>query len=356
MPGSMLQASSARPWFRWTLGEGADGARLEVCLDPDCARREFEVDVSGERYRPTATLSAGVHFWRAFARHGASTDATPSPVWEFEVLDAARPLTRSEAIIDLNGDGVRDAVTAGELAFRQYSFRVRYGVSPDGTRRADDLLRGPMSERPNPLEIFTVSSGGMGDLDGDGLAEVLIVMPFRVRQSEVKSYGALRLMALYGNRVGAPRLGGPLDSSTGLNPGPGFEGGVALGNAPGLSGYLASVGNPPFCNAELSFVSPMSGLPSSILCDGGTLTAGDYDADGRVELIGGWPPFAPGTGRLVPLCAAVPWLGPSALARNSSTRDIDLDGYDDLVLWPDATRSYTVYGGPRGLDGTRCSP
>ena len=34
-----------------------------------------------------------------------------------------------------------------------------------------------------------------------------------------------------------------------------------------------------------AFASPMSGLSPDLSCDGGTLTAGDYDADGRVELI-----------------------------------------------------------------------
>ncbi len=313
------------------------------------------MNVTTGRGNTASSLSAGIHFWRAFARRGESTEPTPSPVWEFEVLDATRPLAPTRPIIDLNGDGVRDTVTVGAFPFREYGVGVRYGVSPDGARRADDSLRGPMSALENPLEIFAGDAAGMGDLDGDGLADALLWMFHRVRQSEFQSYQVLRLMALYGNRVGAPRLGGPLNFSTGSNPGPYLASGLALGNALGLSGYLAAVGNSPICRSMVEFASSMSELPSYLTCDGGTLTAGDYDADGRVEAVEMWPPYTVGTTKRVPLCARVPWLGDSGVRPQSLTRDLDLDGYDDLVLWRDETSSYTVYGGPRGLDGSRCS-
>lgn len=355
MPGSMLQVSSTRPWFRWTLAEGFDGAHLEVCLDAECTRRELELDVTGERYRASDALPAGLHFWRVFARRGTSTDATPSPVWAFEVLDATRALALPEPIIDLNGDGARDTVTGGVLAFREWGISVRYGASTDGTHRADDELRGPMSAQENPLEVDRVTAVGMGDLDGDGLSDVLLSMPYRERQSEIQSSPVLRLTPLYGRRVGAPRLGRPLTYRADAYPGPYMASQIALGNAVELSGFIAGVGNYPICRATTELMSTKSAAPTHLTCDGGTLTAGDYNADGRVEMIEMWPPGFTREARAVPLCAQVPWLSEPRGRRETITRDVDLDGYDDLVLRNDETASYTVFGGPQGLDGTRCS-
>lgn len=354
MPGSMLVATSARPWFRWRLGPGYDGARLQVCADATCARRELDVDVAGERYRPDVALGEGVHFWRVFARRGATVEATPSASWAFGVPAAGSVgFADHRPLLDLDGDGVVDEVSEATPS----RFQVRFGVRSGGEARPTVVAFGSI-----PLvELRNKSVVPAGDLNGDGLGDALIAVNYNQRISPIESNGGVMFLTLLGSRVGAPRLirGGSVMGQG--QPGPGLVSARALGNAPGFSGLLMLVGRYGVtCSASLfQYPAPGENL-GDWPCGYGPETSGDYNADGRVEVVTNWgPAFGSRPGEKAPMlrvCDGVPPLSPGDSRRSVVTADVDADGYDDLVVRPGGTGPrYVLHGGEGMLDGARCS-
>lgn len=349
MPASALRVTSARPWFRWRLGAGVDGVRLQVCADRECARTELDVAVTGEQFRPAAPLALGTHFWRTFAQRGGSRDTEAGPVWWFRVSAEGD----YDEVIDLNGDGVGDTVSWQDVPGRDYGFRVQYGAAAGGVRRADDLLTTASST--TPLESFPGGASPAGDIDGDGVGDMAVILPYNQRISEVESNGAIRMMVFLGSRSGEPMPFSSVDLVNRHHPGPTVYALTPCGNAPGFAGCLLSAGNPALCEG---YRFTHTGFQSGPICGLVSMTAGDYNADGQVDIVtdglvtaGHDLPTDPIGG-----CVAGWSFDPSDSARYVRTQDVDVDGYDDLVV---TTRSVTAprvtYGGPRGLDGSRCS-
>ncbi len=352
MPGSMLATTSARPWFRWALGSGVDGARMQVCADPGCARVQLEVDVTGAQHRPAVALAEGVHFWRLFARRGAVVDATPTPVWAFVVPPAdALGARETPPMLDLNGDGLDDEVIVEHIPRRVYSLRIRYG----GAARREHQVLSETSDIEHGDTVLVRA----GDIDGDGLADAVLAVHYNVRYSSMQSDGAVQLYDVLGRRDADPVVLLRADTRGTGHPGPRLEMSLALGNAPGFAGLLTLVGARPHCAARFHTGSPLPQTPLTPSCAGSLLTAGDYNADGRVEIVADAQPTLWSMGGQVQVlrdCEGSRVLAGSDYFQRGLTADVDADGYDDLVVLPSrGGPRHVIHGGPAALDGARCT-
>jgi hypothetical protein len=353
-PISALRTLVRRPWFRWELPVGANGARLELCATRGCERVEHTWDVAGASFRPPVPLTLGVHFWRVTPRRDGALDAIPSIPWEIWIGPAPEGALSSAAMADVNGDGEEDPVEellprrplpdpglvgrAGYIA--SYSPPIALGdLNGDGFGDAGFLqtlidLRHMERPRPTELLVFRGGSAGatraaiqiaigdvctpgelavfpVGDRDGDGYGDAV----WRGPQRCTSFYG---LLPIYG---GATRLGaGAFAESTSL---------------------LGWIGH------------------------------GDFDADGLEDLVATCGTSA--------LCAPFVRVRPGARDRSLHTREITVmcptpdlarlewftnatvdhndDGYDDLRSpSPPFESGRIIPGSALGLDGTRCAP
>lgn len=165
MSGSIM--TRTLPLVRWETPVGAPMVRLEFCADRACARVLSTVTTRGTSERPETNLPAGAVFWRVTSLESAPMS---TPVWEMVIPTRASP---REAIVgcvlDVNGDGLTDAVASGNTSFAGAAiFEVR----------GDPMLAmrfGPSdSVRPPDVRGFAfvaLSLAAAGDLNGDGYGD-----------------------------------------------------------------------------------------------------------------------------------------------------------------------------------------
>lgn len=165
-PMSPMRATSQRPTLFWSLPPGVDGARIELCRDRCCTQRITTLDATGSSARPPQALPAGVVFWRARGRVGTRVGRDTSFTWEFGVKHRDAPTdTAWGTIKDFNGDGFDDLIDAISSQTRFGQLRVYWGA-------ADGLL----GSRYHAASIdYDSDEGGVGDFNGDGLADAVVV-------------------------------------------------------------------------------------------------------------------------------------------------------------------------------------
>lgn len=167
-PLSVSRVTSQRPTFQWALPEGTTGARVEVCADRCCIRVLQTIDAEGSTVRPTVALPPGVVFWRMFGRRGGDVGSRPSYTWEFGVRRRDAPGDTSWGTIrDFDGDGYDDVVMlraeAPQRNLRSQLLLVRGG---------NEGLQAPT---PTGIDFeHQLDLPGLGDFNGDGLADTLV--------------------------------------------------------------------------------------------------------------------------------------------------------------------------------------
>ena len=85
LPASLGRVTTRRPTLRWRLPAGADGARVEVCVDRACERVVARMAVDGGAAQPAEALVPGVYFWRVFPRIHGQYSGKASHTWSFVV-------------------------------------------------------------------------------------------------------------------------------------------------------------------------------------------------------------------------------------------------------------------------------
>jgi hypothetical protein len=85
-PLSTSTVTSQSPTLRWQLGEGTDGARVELCRDRAMTRSCLApLDVTGASGRPSSPLAPGQWFWRLTGLVAGSPITPDGPTWQFVV-------------------------------------------------------------------------------------------------------------------------------------------------------------------------------------------------------------------------------------------------------------------------------
>ncbi len=175
LPGSAVGTSEPDLFFEFA--KGFTSVKLDVCADRACSHI-FRSIVAGGNVSGVATIGLGqslpngMTFWRgSTSGSGSTADVLISPVWEFAVLAHDKtwhqPFTWPQ-FADVEGDGFADLVvlsSSGGVVMVD-----EYAGSPSGLPQTPTSSSGPLSGS----SCADPSLAGVGDVDGDGLGDVVI--------------------------------------------------------------------------------------------------------------------------------------------------------------------------------------
>jgi len=380
-PLSTLILGVQRPRFRWQRASGVDGVRLQLCADRACTRVESTRDLTGDEHRPDLALTPGVHFWRLFARRGASVAASSSPVWEFVVpaVDTGREVV--DFLEDIDGDGVEDEYVRG----------TRPAVRLSGAPGEPQEVTLPPPRRPfddATVDTESASLGISGDIDGDGYGDLVGSHTLTREQGGFRLFAQSTCTVIRG---GAPRFASTFRDVVVPSASPGY--------VPTSCGFSFDLNGDGYgdivSHSQLSRTDRADAVRFGAQ-DGWTIPAsdslweasgfhpshqytsvdsGDFDGDGRMDLLhigrDGLnyfisslvaASFARGVNSPVfyglPGCAAAGTTRPP-VARYVEVLDANRDGFDDVTTGPSmylgVPGGYSTYlGGPGGFTSDRC--
>jgi hypothetical protein len=352
-PASASYCTSNVPTFRWELGAGSDGARVEVCADRACARVLTSFDVHGANGAPAGALPAGVVFWRMRGLSGSVESASTSPTWELVVPPLPAPVALTwGALSDGNGDGYADLVVGDSDAFTETQHVYFYLGGPHGPPRAPTSIL----SAPAPSVHYAASVAIAGDVDGDGYPELLVGSP-----SEDKVYVYAGGSSGYAEPPATVLLGpamtafGSAVSGAGDVNGDGYAD-IVVGNpdreatpaSPVQGGAIVYFGSAAGLSNSSSVTLPSIGVSDEQGVGQFVASAGDANGDGLadVAVYGGLGTTDPqdiivymgsakgfGTSPGLPLQyegSNTTWMGNANLL--SGVGDVNGDGYPDLAM------------------------
>ncbi|MFK7985999.1 MAG: FG-GAP-like repeat-containing protein [Sandaracinaceae bacterium] len=313
-PPSLSRTANRAPTFRWALPDGLTDATLEVCSEPACdtVLATETAPATTNEASLAAPLASGVVYWRV------RSAGRVSPTWALRIPVGSVEGTRAWGIQpDANRDGFADlAVGAPRVGEEEGRVYVYLGGASGPSATPHVVLRSPAGDGGS----FGIELGWLGDLDGDGYAEL---------------------------GVGAPEVG---ESAGRVY--------VYFGSADGfLETPQVTLDAPD--GADSLFGSTLAGL-------------GDVDGDGYGDaLIGasgdGLTPgraylLLGGEARLLPVAQTLSRGGRFASAM-AGAGDLNGDGFADAIVGAygtasDAGAAYLFFGGTDGLseDGVRTLP
>jgi hypothetical protein len=352
-PSSASFSTSRSPTFRWELGAGSDGARVEVCAERECTRIVASFEVRGSSGAPAQDLPAGVVFWRLRGTSGAVAGSSTSPIWELGVPPQSAPVAATwGAMSDGNGDGYGDVIAADSDAFTQTQRVYVHLGGPQGPSRSPSSVLSAASAQVH----YASSVASAGDVDGDGYPELVVGSP-----GEDKVYVYAGGPSGYAEPP-ATVLAGPAMTAFGLAvSGAGDVNGdgyadVVVGNpnreatpaSPVQGGAIVFFGGPAGLSSSRSVTLPSYGTSNEQGMGQFVASAGDANGDGLADIavyggLGTTDPqnvivymgAATGFGKSpgIPLQyegANTTWMGNANLL--SGVGDVNGDGYPDLAM------------------------
>lgn len=348
-PWAGATVSNRRPAFRVVLPVGQTGGTVQVCTNRACTILEtsFAISATGTG-APTVDLAVGRHyFWRVQGSVGGTPTAF-SDARQFIVSAAAGATGQgsSGAMLNPNGDNAVDFVGGAPTVSRAAYYQSQ------GLQVA---LSGTMGTQYG----FSVASAG--DVNGDGLTDVLVGTPGTSPGSVAVHFAtgttlSSAVSVTVPSPAGVVRFGDIVQGIGDVN-GDGF-GDIAVATR---------------SNRVFVFLGRATGpatTPSNDLTGGGTFgtsisKACDVNGDGFADLIVGsdatrsihvYPGSATGLG-----ATPTTILGPDP-ARTGFGRSVDCagdtngDGYSDVIVGSyDAARAYVLAGSATGLVETPIS-
>lgn len=343
-------ATTKNPTVRWQNAMTTAGSRVEFCQDRACTRVIAALDQTGTEARLPCDLPTGTIFFRARALVSPGMyGATASPTWQLRIpAQVTNPMTVADTAhgcdSDFDGDGLADLVVGVRTGAttRLEFFRGRRGMTPamdrtismaetytsiatagdvDGDGFVDLVLansganaarvlfgaetgaltRSATLVRPAAATSFGTSVAGVGDVDGDGYADVLVGAP-----SSATNVGQAHLF--YGSAAPAMLMGVMVAQGTAAleQLGTSVGGGGDI-NGDRISDFVigAPFGEPAGVPQNQGQVQSFAGATSRTHRTLGTVTGtspnahlgrgvvlgGDSDGDGRADLFGSAPEF-----------------------------------------------------------------
>ena len=169
-PMSGARVTTLRPTLRWRLPTGSPGATAELCRDRTCSQPDRTLDVLATTARPSRDLAPGVWYWRV------RTSQKLGPTWSF-VVGARNTLvdTSVHTRFDVNGDGYADA-----LGDAYVFFGGPLGLPQRPSALLPGFDEGACILRDNGMIDQCTGTGDQssagrfaGDVDGDGFTDVV---------------------------------------------------------------------------------------------------------------------------------------------------------------------------------------
>lgn len=362
-PLSAARATTKRPTLRWK----SDGiVTVEICSDRACTKPiGTPTDVSGTSFAPATDLPTGVSFWRL------RTSTGDSPVWEVVVGAESAPVDTSwGTMLDVNGDGFADVVVGASGANATNGAAYVYLGSADGLATTPAAT---LTQSDGAYASFGFAVAGAGDVDGDGFGDV-IIGAYYVNRAYLYKGGPAGLSTTPAQTWSSPTSSDAFGASVaGLGDvnGDGYAD-VAIGAPQGPSGPGAVhlyLGGPegPKSAPDHTWTGTDAGIATNGSYFGQSIAgAGDIDGDGFADTIIGAPAATSSQGRayLIRGGAAIASKPDATLSGAGSFQtfgsavasagDVNGDGYADVVVSSSASTAdtgavYVFMGSAQGL-------
>jgi hypothetical protein len=186
-PLSGSSVTSQSPTLRWQIPDGATDAHVDICSDRACEHVATSFAAVGASIKTPKTLAPGVTFWRVVATFGDETRS--SAVWEMFVGHRSAPVDTSwGTTLDVDGDGIADMAVGASGA------EVDGGRLPGKVfvyaGSAHGLTSTPMQTLTddNPIGAFGSHVTSIGDVNGDGFADLGVQTAQTVAAEDQNTY------------------------------------------------------------------------------------------------------------------------------------------------------------------------
>jgi hypothetical protein len=383
-PLSTGRVTSRQPTLRWNGSVKAQRYRVELCAEPACTTVRETIQTTTTTARPTTALpAASATFWRVHAHNGAFS--ATSITWVFFVgvgnssvdtswlgppdfdgngsADVALGSASAQAFLMMNHNGLPTVPSQTLTGAASFGISTANAGDVNGDGKGDFLVgtlgsgiasvffgnasgvdSNPRSFGP-ATSNFGAAVGGVGDLNGDGYADVAL--------------GGTGSNAISNVYLGGPTGVGTTAWSAGLTGSP--VSGAGDVNGDGYSDLIVcsvNSGNATvyLFNAAGIFQSQMIPMPPGETTFGEScIGAGDVNGDGYADVVvstfgltSAFVFYGSAGGIQQTGYAELPGGGGSytgAITSIAPAGDVNADGYDDVIVGAYNTNRVLVYHG-----------